>query len=104
VCVSPHTHLGSIEYFVSPAKTSIKTKIEKTPRWQALAASVLARLASVTLAQARPAPAAPASTAEDEQGPPRIVSTSPRVCETEVNPALKGITVTFDRDMQPGFS
>lgn len=82
----------------------MKTKIEKTPRWQALAASVLATLASVTLTQAGPAPAATASTTEVEPGPPRIVATSPRIGETEVNPALKEITVTFDRDMQPGFS
>jgi hypothetical protein len=82
----------------------MKTKTEKNPRWQALAASVLATLASATLAQAQPGPGAAASKAEDEQGPPRIVATSPRIGETEVSPALKEITVTFDRDMERGMS
>ncbi len=35
---------------------------------------------------------------------PRIVNTSPKVGAKDVDPALKEITVTFDRDMGPGFS
>lgn len=37
-------------------------------------------------------------------GPPRIVSTSPAVGATDVDPAIKEITVTFDRDMGGGMS
>ncbi len=36
--------------------------------------------------------------------PPRIVATSPKVGDTEVDPGLTEITVTFDRDMAGGFS
>jgi hypothetical protein len=35
---------------------------------------------------------------------PSIVATSPKVGATDVSPALTEITVTFDRDMGPGFS
>jgi hypothetical protein len=38
------------------------------------------------------------------EGPPRIVSTSPAMGATEVDPALKEITVTFDQDMGGGMS
>ncbi|HEY5909480.1 MAG TPA: Ig-like domain-containing protein [Verrucomicrobiae bacterium] len=37
-------------------------------------------------------------------GPPRIIATSPKSGDTEVNPNLAEITVTFDRDMAGGFS
>jgi hypothetical protein len=36
--------------------------------------------------------------------PPAIVSTSPTVGATEVDPSLSAITVTFDQDMQDGMS
>lgn len=36
--------------------------------------------------------------------PPKIVSTSPAVGASEVDPGTKEITVTFDRDMAKGFS
>jgi hypothetical protein len=45
-----------------------------------------------------------ARAAETTQGPPRIVSTSPAVGATEVDPGLAEITVTFDRDMGGGMS
>jgi len=35
---------------------------------------------------------------------PTIVFTSPRIGDTDVDPGLKEITVTFDKDMQEGFS
>ena len=47
-----------------------------------------------------PTPAAPAASVHA----PRIVSTSPALGATEVDPGLQEITVTFDRDMGPGFS
>lgn len=37
-------------------------------------------------------------------GPPRIISTNPKVGETDVDPGLKEIHITFDRDMSGGFS
>lgn len=40
----------------------------------------------------------------DPQAPPCIVATSPNVGDTEVDPELAEITVTFDRDMAEGFS
>jgi Bacterial Ig-like domain len=39
-----------------------------------------------------------------DNGTPAIVSTSPAGGATDVDPALSEITVTFDRDMGPGFS
>ena len=42
--------------------------------------------------------------AAQAQSPPRIVATSPKVGETDVDPGLTEITVTFDRDMAGGFS
>lgn len=45
-----------------------------------------------------------ASQAPANQQTPAIVSTSPRVGATEVDPAMTEITVTFDCDMQKGFS
>ncbi|MBN1589226.1 MAG: Ig-like domain-containing protein [Pirellulales bacterium] len=41
---------------------------------------------------------------KDKMGRPRIVSTSPKVGATDVDPSLSEITVTFDRDMGGGFS
>ena len=38
------------------------------------------------------------------EGPPRIISTTPAIGATEVDPALKEITVTFDQDMGEGMS
>ncbi len=55
----------------------------------------------------RPAPGNPQRTeprAPDEQGPPKIIATSPQVGATEVNPATAEITVIFDRDMGDGCS
>src|SRR5262249_33790713 len=43
-------------------------------------------------------------TSADPNASPRIVSTMPNVGDTDVKPDLKEITVTFDRDMQAGFS
>jgi len=42
--------------------------------------------------------------ADDTQGPPRIIRTSPDVGATEVDPDVTEITVTFDRDMGGGMS
>lgn len=39
-----------------------------------------------------------------DTGPPQIVATSPQAGDTDVDPALTEITVTFDQDMAGGFS
>ncbi len=51
-----------------------------------------------------PPPAGDMDIASVPKGPPKILSTSPAVGETDVDPALAEITVTFDRDMAGGFS
>jgi hypothetical protein len=38
------------------------------------------------------------------QGPPEIVASSPRIGETDVDPDLTSISVTFDQEMMGGFS
>jgi hypothetical protein len=48
--------------------------------------------------------ASPSQAADDVQGPPRIIKTSPDIGATEVDPGLTEITVTFDRDMGDGMS
>jgi hypothetical protein len=80
----------------------------KTNRWPLFAASLFAALAIVTLTDAQSAQGGDAPTAgapaQQREGPPQIVSTSPEVGATEVDPSIKEITVTFDRDMAGGFS
>jgi hypothetical protein len=90
-------------------RISMIAEFKKTNRWPLAAMAVFAGLALVTLTNAQSpasagAPTAPGMGAADEQGPPQIVATSPRVGETDVDPALTEITVTFDRDMEEGFS
>lgn len=41
---------------------------------------------------------------EPKAGPPHIISSSPKDGATDVDPAVKEITVTFDRDMDSGMS
>lgn len=77
-------------------------KFSKTNNGFALAASLMAGLALVTLTDAQPAAtSAPATNPDD---PPAIVSTTPEVGATDVDPALTEITVAFDRDMGGGMS
>jgi beta-lactamase regulating signal transducer with metallopeptidase domain len=70
-------------------------------------AIALVPMGAWTYANAQPAPkATPAIDAvpKDENAPPVIVSTSPTLGDTEVDPALTEISVTFDRDMAGGMS
>jgi hypothetical protein len=90
-------------------RISMIAKFKKTNRWPLAAITVFAGLAMVTLTNAQsPAGAGTPATAkagtDGEQGPPQIVATSPHVGETDVDPALTEITVTFDRDMGGGSS
>ena len=45
-----------------------------------------------------------AAAAPEPGGPPKIVKTSPQIGETDVDPELTEITVTFDQDMAEGMS
>jgi bla regulator protein BlaR1 len=81
------------------------TKFNKTNHWPAAAAALFAGLALATLTDAQSGQGTkPASEPADPQGPPLIVATTPSVGQTEVDPAITEITVTFDRDMAGGFS
>ena len=71
------------------------TKFHKSNGRFAVAASLLAALGLARLTDAQ---------TEKADAPPRIVSTSPKIGVTEVDPALKEIKVTFDRDMGGGMS
>lgn len=101
-------------------------KFHKTNRGLALAVSLFAGLALVTLtdAQSGDRPSAgsaspPLQLAQDsaatqansadksapaEPAPPRIIATSPGAGATDVDPSLTEITVTFDQDMSRGMS
>jgi beta-lactamase regulating signal transducer with metallopeptidase domain len=87
-------------------RISMIAKFKKTNRWPLFALSVCAALAVVTLTDAQPGQAADDTpkSAAPAGGPPRIVSTSPKVGATDVDPDLAEISVTFDRDMAGGFS
>jgi beta-lactamase regulating signal transducer with metallopeptidase domain len=71
-----------------------------------LATSVAAGIALLTLTDAESGKAAGErdNNQAKAEGPPRIVSTAPKLGETDVNPSLMEITVIFDRDMGQGFS
>jgi hypothetical protein len=89
-------------------RISMIAKFRKSNRWPILASLMASVLAVLTLTDARSAQsggAAGSETAPSDSGaPPRIVASSPRSGDTDVNPALTEITVTFDRDMGGGFS
>jgi len=74
----------------------MNTNNSRVQRTHAVAAALCAALL-VSIAAA-------SNAAEADGTPPRIVATSPATGDTEVDPALKEITVTFDRDMARGFS
>jgi hypothetical protein len=65
---------------------------------------LLAGLGLVTLTHAQTGANPSATTPAPADGPPRIIATSPKSGVNNVDPALKEITVTFDRDMEGGMS
>jgi beta-lactamase regulating signal transducer with metallopeptidase domain len=120
-----HTIIRLLESFSSPAiapslaglsenhnqmqqRIRMIAKFRKTHRWPILVAPVFTVLALLTLtdaqSQSSSGNAASAGGNSDPQAPPRIIATSPKVGDTEVDPAIAEITVTFDRDMAEGFS
>ena len=70
--------------------------------WRTLAAALVVTLGVITFTDAQTADKTAAAAPDD--GTPRIVKTSPESGAKDVDPALKEITVTFDRDMAGGFS
>jgi len=66
------------------------------------ALSIGCLVAGVALAQAQNE--TPGASSQPPSGPPRILKTSPKIGAAEVDPAVKEITVTFDRDMGGGMS
>jgi beta-lactamase regulating signal transducer with metallopeptidase domain len=84
-------------------RISMIAKFRKTSHGPALAGVLFIGLGLITLTDAQTG--GKASTPEAAGGPaPNIVATSPAIGATDVDPALKEITVTFDQDMGGGFS
>ena len=79
-------------------------KSHPSTRGFALAASLLAGLGLVTLTNAQTGDNPSTTPSEKADAPPHIIATTPKIGTTDVDPALKEITVTFDRDMEEGFS
>jgi beta-lactamase regulating signal transducer with metallopeptidase domain len=79
-------------------------KFQKTNRAPVLAGFLYICIGLFTLTDAQPGDKPPAATAADASAPPNIVSTSPAVGATDVDPAITEITVTFDHDMGRGMS
>jgi RNA polymerase sigma-70 factor (ECF subfamily) len=80
------------------------TKLHKTKRCVVMAATLLAGLGRVTLANAQSGDQASPATPENPNVAPRIIASSPKMGAKDVDSALKEITVTFDRDMSRGMS
>src|ERR1019366_4051884 len=78
-------------------------KFRRTNQWPALAGVLFIALGLVTLTDAQTGEKKSGQAAESAPTP-TIVSTSPAVGATDIDPGLKEITVTFDQDMSGGFS
>src|ERR1035441_4730481 len=76
-------------------------KFHKSNGRLAAAVSMLAAFGLATLTSPQ---SGGLSSAQAAQGAPQIVSTSPARGASDVDPALKEITVTFDQDMEEGMS
>jgi len=85
-------------------RISMIAKFQKTNRASALAGFLYIGLGILTLTDARPGDKSPVAASANTPAPPAIVSTSPAVGATDVDPALTEITVTFDQDMGGGMS
>jgi hypothetical protein len=73
------------------------TTHKQTHGWPALTAGLFTSLALIVQLGGL-------LSAQTAQGAPQIVATSPARGATDVDPALKEITVTFDQDMRDGMS
>jgi beta-lactamase regulating signal transducer with metallopeptidase domain len=79
-------------------------KFQKTNRGPVLAVFLFIALGLLTLTDAQPGDKTPAAASAGTPAAPRIVSTSPEIGATDVDPAVSEITVSFDQDMGGGFS
>jgi beta-lactamase regulating signal transducer with metallopeptidase domain len=79
-------------------------KFQKTNRGTALAFSLFVGLGLLTLTDCTTGKRSLPQPAADSSTTPKILSTTPKVGATDVDPALKEITVSFDRDMGGGYS
>jgi beta-lactamase regulating signal transducer with metallopeptidase domain len=82
-------------------------EFKKTHKWPVFAASLLVILALLTLTDARSQQAPGSAGTATETGArwrPWVISYSPRVGETEADPALTELTFTFDREMAEDIS
>jgi beta-lactamase regulating signal transducer with metallopeptidase domain len=93
---------------IAEDKEQIKRRIQMIAQWpnrktwRALAATLVVTLGVITFTDAQTANKEAASAPDD--GSPRILKTSPEIGAKDVDPAVKEITITFDRDMAGGFS
>jgi hypothetical protein len=91
-------------------KDQIKRRIQMIAQlpnrktWRLAAAFLFVALCAITFTEAQTPKSDNAAAAANETGAPRIVKTSPVVGAKDVDPAIKEITITFDRDMAGGFS
>jgi beta-lactamase regulating signal transducer with metallopeptidase domain len=84
-------------------RISMIAKFRRTSHGPALAGVLFIGLGLLTLTDAQTSGKKSDQGAEGGQAP-NIVSTSPAVGATDIDPGLKEITVTFDQDMRSGFS
>jgi RNA polymerase sigma-70 factor (ECF subfamily) len=80
------------------------TKFHNTNTCIVMAAALLTTLGMGMLANAQTDNSASTATSENPNVAPHIIATSPKVGTKDVDPKLKEITVTFDRDMTRGMS
>ncbi len=77
-------------------------KFKRTNQWSVVAVTALAGLALVTLTDPPAGNGAGEAGPSNPSGPPRILSSSPHTGDTEVDPGLQEVRITFDRDMDTG--
>jgi RNA polymerase sigma-70 factor (ECF subfamily) len=83
-------------------RISMIGKFKRTNQWSVVAVTALAGLALVTLTDPPAGKGADEASPPNPSAPPRILSSRPRTGDTEVDPGLQQVTVTFDRDMDTG--
>lgn len=77
-------------------------KFKRTNQWSVVAVTALAGLALLTLTDPPAGKGADEAGLSKPNGPPRILSSTPRTGDTEVDPGIEKLTVTFDQDMDTG--
>ena len=83
-------------------RISMIAKFKRTTQWSVVAVTALAGLALLTLTDPPAGKGADEAGLSKPNGPPRILSSTPRTGDTEVDPGIEKVTVTFDQDMDTG--